>query len=339
MNMMYHYLRIQSRGVGYSSKSFAKKQPVMIFLIGSSGTDKSTWTRKFIRDRKDCVVVNRDTLRASLFCLTDQRDTIRYYQSPNMKNHEKTISSVVKSIVIEALREGKTIIMDNTNIDKKLLLEELKLATPNTMIRHEVFEPAGAAPTMEIQHEETKIRATTDYEVYESILKKQRNAFHDIRPQLSEIFSMRRSDEKIVQNKSLPAAIIFDIDGTLALNTGGRSPYDMSRVAEDTPNKHIVRAVHMYQEAADMSVILCSGREECGRRDTETWLRTHGIKYSELHMRPNKDMRKDYIVKEEFWKDICSRWHIVNMYDDRDQVVKHARHLGFNVCQVAEGNF
>ena len=50
-------------------------------------------------------------------------------------------------------------------------------------------------------------------------------------------------------------------------------------------------------------------------------------------------MRKDYIIKEEMWRDICSRYYISQMFDDRDQVVEHARLLGFNVNQVAAGNF
>lgn len=325
---------IKTKGVGFSSKPLTKKQSVMIFLIGCSGTGKSTWVKKFINGRKDCVVVNRDTLRISLFCLNDQRDVTSYYESPNIKNCEKTISSVVRSIIIEALKEDKTIIMDNTNLDRKFLEEELKLVLTDTLIRYEVFEPAE---TIEIQHERTKNR-NTGYEVPKSIIRKQLNSFNALRPQLLEIFSKKLESNKIIQNEQLPNVVIFDIDGTLALNTGGRSPYDMGRVSEDSPNNHIIRAAQMHVNSG-IPVVICSGREECGRKATEEWLVNHMISFDELHMRSNKDMRKDYIVKEEFWRDICTRWYITNMYDDRDQVVNHARKLGFNICQVAEGNF
>jgi len=46
-----------------------------------------------------------------------------------------------------------------------------------------------------------------------------------------------------------------------------------------------------------------------------------------------------FTVKEEMWRKIIETNYIVSMYDDRNQVVNHARSLGFTVCQVADGNF
>jgi len=42
----------------------------------------------------------------------------------------------------------------------------------------------------------------------------------------------------IQQDRSLPSAYIFDIDGTVAL-MNGRSPYEYDRVSEDLLNTHI----------------------------------------------------------------------------------------------------
>lgn len=133
-------------------------------------------------------------------------------------------------------------------------------------------------------------------------------------------------------------AIIFDIDGTLAINNSGRSPYDMRRVFEDDPNPAIIStAQDFYQLGYD--IIICSGRTDDGKQDTEKWLKIHNVKYHALYMRKNKDMRSDFIVKEEMWRKIIETNYIISMYDDRNQVVNHARSLGFIVCQVADGNF
>jgi hypothetical protein len=51
-------------------------------------------------------------------------------------------------------------------------------------------------------------------------------------------------------------------------------------------------------------------------------------------MRRRNDTRPDYIVKEEMWREICEKFHISFMLDDRDSVVCHARDLGFTVFEV-----
>jgi hypothetical protein len=57
-------------------------------------------------------------------------------------------------------------------------------------------------------------------------------------------------------------------------------------------------------------------------------------------MREYGDQRKDSIVKAEiFDQEIRGRYHVVAVFDDRDQVVRMWRSLGLTVFQVAEGNF
>lgn len=56
------------------------------------------------------------------------------------------------------------------------------------------------------------------------------------KPQFEPIATF--SDEKI-------DAVVFDIDGTLAKNTG-RSPYDMTRVSEDEVHADIARLIQLF---------------------------------------------------------------------------------------------
>lgn len=130
---------------------------------------------------------------------------------------------------------------------------------------------------------------------------------------------------------------MFDIDGTLADNSH-RNPFDWSRVSEDACIEHVVHTLRAHA-GQGYPIILCSGRDACSRSDTIAWLDAYGIHYDELHMRRNGDTRADWKVKEEFWRDIITRYYIVAMYDDRDCVVEHGRRCGFTVFQVAKGNF
>lgn len=84
----------------------------------------------------------------------------------------------------------------------------------------------------------------------------------------------------VVQDPLLPRAIICDIDGTLA-HMNGRSPYDYSKVGEDTVDETIRGITDLYNNF----VILVSGRPDSCRDDTEDWLDNNGVQYTSLHMR------------------------------------------------------
>lgn len=142
-----------------------------------------------------------------------------------------------------------------------------------------------------------------------------------------------------VPNPAMPATVMVDIDGTVAL-MGNRSAYDESRVHEDRPNRPVIAAVRA-MFAAGYQIVFCSGRTDACREETEKWLREHvAVPYAALHMRAAGDMRKDAVVKLEiFDRQIRNTCNVVAVFDDRNQVVKMWRSLGLTVLQVAEGNF
>ncbi|MFV2112000.1 AAA family ATPase [Micromonospora sp. LOL_025] len=136
-----------------------------------------------------------------------------------------------------------------------------------------------------------------------------------------------------------PEIVLVDIDGTVALNVS-RSPYDMTRVAEDEPNPAVIAAVRA-MHAAGYGVVFCSGRDATARAATEAWLARHvRVPYLGLHLRAVGDSRKDSVVKREIYeREIADRYRVVGVFDDRQQVVRMWRALGLTVFQVAEGDF
>jgi hypothetical protein len=149
--------------------------------------------------------------------------------------------------------------------------------------------------------------------------------------------------------KSLPAymdqapsekmkAIIADIDGTLALNTG-RNYYDMTQVLSDKPHAPVVELVKNYREKG-YKVIVVSGRDLSCFGDTHLWLVCNGIPFDKLLMRAIGDNRKDAIVKEEIYhRDIEPEFNVEVVIDDRPQVIKMFRSLGLFVLQVNDIEF
>lgn len=133
-------------------------------------------------------------------------------------------------------------------------------------------------------------------------------------------------------------AWIVDIDGTLALNLKGRSPYDYSRVHEDDPCPIITELVQMLAERYE--IIICSGREDNCRTATQNWLHQHKIPYTNLFMRKTGDYRKDSEVKLEILDNyILPSFDVRGVLDDRQQVVDAWRSRGYKTLQVAPGDF
>jgi len=140
--------------------------------------------------------------------------------------------------------------------------------------------------------------------------------------------------------------IIFDLDGTLAdlthrIEFAKRKEYRefFGRVLLDT---HITDVIYMATilKVAGHRIIVCSGRSDECRADTETWLARNKVLYDALYMRRAGDHRPDYIVKAEIYRTfIKDKEDVLCAFDDRDQVVAFWRSLGIRCYQVAKGNF
>jgi predicted kinase len=294
-------------------------------LVGIPGSGKSTLARMIAR-YFNAVVINNDSLREMLFGYTPE-EIKNYWGREDISSLEKQVSTYRDTLIKKTLEEGKTVLLDNTHV-KISYINDLKKY--NTLIK---FIPVEVDLEVAIERDAARTR---------SVGKEGIEKFYKDFQNLKKTFDFKDyipEEPAFVPNHNylLESAYIFDIDGTLALNTSGRSPYDYDRVLEDTPNDPVIQTAHLLSE--HFPIIVCSGRPERSRVDTEKWLSDNGIFHNGLYMRKDGDNRKDFIVKEELWRDILKKYNIVAMYDDRTQVVDHARKLGFTVFQVDKGNF
>lgn len=140
--------------------------------------------------------------------------------------------------------------------------------------------------------------------------------------------------------KRLPEVIIVDIDGTLALKSPERDIHDYHLVHLDTPNTAVVNLVTNLA-SHNWHPIIMSGRSEDCREVTQNWLDKNVWPNLPLYMRPSRDHRPDWIVKNElFDAHIRDRFHVRFVLDDRDQVVTLWRdRLQLPTFQVAYGDF
>lgn len=251
--------------------------------------------------------VNKDLLRKML-------DNSHY-----TKDNEKFVLHLQDIIILEALQEGKHVIVDNTNL-LPAHIERIKQLVK------------GLA---EVWVDDSFLQVPVE-ECIKRDLQRLDSVGKDVIMQMYNKY-LKKEPTPVKYVEGLPNAVIFDLDGTLSL-LNGRNPYDASTCEQDLPNPQVVELYHLYKDK--YKVILCSGREDKYREQTEKWLANNNIEYAHLYMRKTDDFRKDNIIKTEIYKDhIAPNYNVKVVVDDRGQVVKAWRELGLTVFQVAEGDF
>ena len=160
-------------------------------------------------------------------------------------------------------------------------------------------------------------------------------------------------------------AIICDVDGTVALMKGKRSPFEYHKADKDEPNTVVINTVLAMKELHQCQLIMLSARENVILNTPSTdnkwshtyvnekyydlealtsdWLNTHLGKgnWGDLIMRPAGVYRKDSYIKYDIYNDhIKPSYNVISVFDDRDQVVDMWRNgLHLQCYQVADGNF
>lgn len=142
--------------------------------------------------------------------------------------------------------------------------------------------------------------------------------------------------------------VIVDIDGTLSLvgervNHLNENPPNWksfyARCGEDEPVNEIIDLVNVLCQ--NYRIILCTGRTESCRADTEKWFIENGfIEFSTMLMRPDGDHRHDVELKPELLEKAgINLDDIAFVLEDRNSMVAKWRTMGLICLQVAEGNF
>jgi len=293
-------------------------------LVGISGSGKSSYAHERVSLNKwKTVVVSRDKIREMLFGYTES-DIYKYYES-NLKYKESVVSDFQTNVIRHALNEDYHVIVDNTHLQLRYI------NSYNSFPVHISYTLFEATVEESINRQHNRVR-----KVSPEIIKKQYDDLQQLKTKFD--FYPRFVSPFYVHNSvSNPQAYVFDIDGTLAIR-GNRSPFDWGKVLDDIPNCSVCSTYRSLEDNY-ANMIICSGRDEVCRPDTEKWLSKFNIKYKKLYMRASNDNRPDWIVKEEFWRDIAQNYFIEAMFDDRNQVVDHARAVGLPCFQVAPGNF
>jgi predicted kinase len=295
----------------------------LLITRGLPASGKTTFARKL---QPGVVRVNRDDLRRMLHG--------RRLFTPWA---EGQVTVVQRTMVETLLRSRQDVIVDDTNLRTKTVREWAELAA-RFSAGFEVHDFTDVGVDECVRRDAT--RAEDDRVGEDAIRRMHARYLAGKNLPLPVPYVEPGGPGRVYDPPpDLPAAVLVDIDGTVAL-MNGRDPYDMSRVGEDTPNEAVITAVRA-MHAAGHAVVYCTGRNEWCRAETEAWLDLYvGVPYERLLMRADGDNRRDAVVKQQLFETaIRDQWRIVGVFDDRQHVVRMWRSLGLTVFQVAEGDF
>lgn len=302
------------------------KQKILI-LKGLPASGKSTYAKQLVGSEPNkWKRVNRDSLR------------LMFAEDFGDKN-EKFILQLRDMIIGKALDDGYNVIIDDLNISKKHYARIQSLFGKKADI--EINDSFLSVPLDEL------IRRNSERGEQEQVPEKVIRQLYEqhvsgvTKEMKGRMFKNVAKDKNYLPlDPSLPDAVIFDVDGTLAL-MNGRSPFDWTRVGEDLVNEPVARIAKDYIDNPDVKVFIVSGRDGSCFLDTKNWLTTYGLDgYDGIMLREAGDGRKDSIIKEEIYrKEFEGKYNIIAVFDDRNQTVEKWRELGLLCLQVAPGNF
>lgn len=308
--------------------------PFIVVTRGLPGSGKSTWADNTIKVLKNCVKVERDEMRLLHFQKLGKLE----------QEQEEQVTRTQEALVRAYLASGVNPFISDTHLPDRSVKKWLKLG-------HELGVPVVIqdfrhVPLDEVLKNNAARNQYSGKQVPEEVIRDMHKRFIKGRDLTKEI-TYTPPAELEIQPYVKPAfgkpAVIFDIDGTLAV-LGDRSPYDGAKVYLDTVNKDVHAALNN-AELAGYFIIIVSGRDELYRELTQKWLADNSIYFDFLYMRPTEPgpKREDSIIKYElFNKHIRDTFDIQGVYDDRQRVLRMWRKLGlttFHVNGPDAGNF
>lgn len=296
--------------------------PKIILTIGASASGKTTWAEEFkiegIAKGEKWANLNRDEIRFSLFT-NSVRDWTKYKFS---KNNENKVTEVQLQKAKWATHNNSNIIISDTNLSTKARNKWKQWAKDCGYDYEEKLFPCPWETLV-------KRNAQRQGGLSEALLWDQY-----IR------FERQFGSVKLYEHApDLPDCIICDIDGTVA-SMEGRSPFDWSKVGEDSPRESIIAAVSGIRSQTGIDIIFLSGRDGSCYKETYEWISSYITPKPTLYMRQAGDSRKDSVIKDELYENhIRGKYNVYAVFDDRRQMIRHWTLKGMpNIFDVGSYN-
>lgn len=294
----------------------------IIFLKGLPWSWKTTWALDYIEKNPNTERVNKDDIRELL------------HKWVYSKSNEVEVIDYQANKANEILCSWKDLIVDNTHLagsHEQYFRDLAKVFKIDFEIKS--FEDVEVT---ECVNRDIKRWASGGRRVWSKVILTMAKQAWLLKP---------KNEFPIVEmDSSLQDAIIVDLDGTLA-KMEWRSPYDESRVGEDSVHWDVATHIECYlvwrfHVIGNMpKFIIVSWRSEGCKEASIKWINDNFIHFDEIYMRWIDDKRKDSQVKYDILLALSKKFNILASFEDRDQVVAMWREAWLRCFQVAPWAF
>lgn len=289
----------------------------LIFLRGLPGSGKSHWAAMQVPPNgRGVIIINKDNIRTQL-------TSTGWVWSP--ENEKDVIAERDKQITAALTHPDiHTVISDDTNFGNKHENVLRQLAKKH---RAEFEIKVFDTPIEECIRRDSLREGKA--KVGEGVIKSMAARY------LGYVENMEW--EPVEPDPDRMPAIICDIDGTLALFAGKRSPYDHAKCEDDDLNVPVRKVIETFYRFMGYQIIYLSAREDKWRPQTEAWFRKQGLPPGSLHMRLTGDSRNDAVVKYELFNNyVRNRYNVVFVLDDRPRVLRMWQTIGLFTLAVGD---
>lgn len=336
----------------------------LILLHGLPGSGKSTFSEKYIQDHKneDIVIVNRDTIRENLFGAS-------YHDKAPDKKSESQVSQVQDKMLRDALRSGKTVIDDNTNLNTRFMKNTTNVAEEyGATIEQQYFnisvdeckkrnkergKKGGRFVPEHVIDRMAQDAYDSDGNIKEFIISKNGVfAVSNNTPgqKIVKEFNDKMQERYPIQGK---AVVLVDCDGTLANNQHHAEYYlsNPNNKKKDFPgfykgivdapvNESVRDLANNMRDNDNVNIVLLTGRDDSYARELLQFVEKSGLKVSRVINKRRGDFRPDNEFKAEVINKLKDEGLIVvHALDDRESSIRTMESNGIMVSRVDRPDF
>lgn len=292
----------------------------LIILQGPPCSGKSTWAAEYKRQEDpEVVIVNRDDIR---YELGNGKYTMK---------REDEVTEIEYYRVINGLKDGKTVILDATNLNQTYLKKWLELPIEYTYEFKEFYIPYAEA----MKRSKARKAAGGLY-ISRDIMTKFYKKYYP------KEFREELTDKRVIREPEvrLPSIVICDLDATLALHQG-REPFEWDLLKTDKMDPRLRLLLNNFMGL--YKVVFITGRPESARLATTEWLQDPENKLRDnwvLYMRKNNDFSHGDDYKEKVYREkIEGKYNVLCVFEDSNKCVTRWRELGLLTCQVENSDY
>ena len=269
----------------------------VLILQGIPASGKSTFAKALVANSQSLWKrLNKDDMRAML------DDSI------HSKENESFVEQLRDMMLFEALKAGKNVIIDDTNLwerpierVKKVVEQFQKTHRAKVEIEIKPFEVDLGTCIERDSQRTTSVGATVISKLYrQHILSKE------------ELYTYSEDDEL------LSPALICELDNVLAI-AHQRNLQDVSLCESDLVHQPIKELLDIYR-AKDYKIILLTQRPDTYRRQTKNWLYYNRIEFDELFMYPSGVKGVRY-KKELYEQEIALKYQVKLALETQQEAV------------------